>query len=68
MHSSDPDHNNHLVRTVFSMLSHSVRWRASLQERIRLFGDLHHAPIEVANPLRGQLNRENGYFPVPVRT
>ena len=22
---------------------------------------------KVANPARGQLNRENGYFPVPVR-
>ena len=24
-------------------------------------------PGEVANPARGQLNRENEYFPVPVR-
>ena len=24
-------------------------------------------PGEVANPPRGQLNRENGYSPVPVR-
>ena len=25
-------------------------------------------PSKVANPARGQLNRENEYFPVPVRT
>ena len=25
-------------------------------------------PGKVANPTRGQLNRENEYFPVPVRT
>ena len=25
-------------------------------------------PGKVANPARGQLNRENGYFSVPVRT
>ena len=24
-------------------------------------------PDKVANPARGQLNRENEYFPVPVR-
>ena len=24
-------------------------------------------PDKVANPARGQLNRENTYFPVPVR-
>ena len=24
-------------------------------------------PGEVANPARGQLNKENGHFPVPVR-
>ena len=24
-------------------------------------------PGKVANPARGHLNRENGYFPVPVR-
>ena len=30
MQSSALDHNNLFVRTVFSMLSHSVRWRASL--------------------------------------
>ena len=24
-------------------------------------------PGKVANPARGQLNSENGYFPVPVR-
>ena len=24
-------------------------------------------PGKVANPARGQLNREKGYFPVPVR-
>ena len=24
-------------------------------------------PGKVANPARGQLNTENGYFPVPVR-
>ena len=24
-------------------------------------------PGKVANPARGQLNRENAYFPVPVR-
>ena len=24
-------------------------------------------PGKVANPVRGQLNRENDYFPVPVR-
>ena len=29
MRSSAPDHNNLLMRTVVSMLSHSVRWRAS---------------------------------------
>ena len=32
MRSSAPDHNNLLVHTVVSMLSHSVRWRASLKE------------------------------------
>ena len=25
-------------------------------------------PVKVANPARGQLNRENEYFPDPVRT
>ena len=25
-------------------------------------------PVKAANPARGQLNRENEYFPVPVRT
>ena len=44
MRSSAPDHNNLLVRMVVSMLSHPVRWRASLDERIHLFGDLHQAP------------------------
>ena len=24
-------------------------------------------PDKVANPARGQLNKENGYFPIPVR-
>ena len=55
--SSALDHNNLLVRTVVSILSHSVRWRASLQERVRLFGDLHEAPriqsnIHVAHSYR----------------
>ena len=47
MRSSAPDHNNLLVRTVVSMFSHSVLWRAYLKERMRLFGDLHRAPIGV---------------------
>ena len=45
MRSSAPAHNNLLVRRVVPMLSHSVRWRASLYEKMRLFGDLHQAPM-----------------------
>ena len=44
MRSSAPDHNNLLVSTVVSMLSHLVRWKASLKKRVSLFGDLRQAP------------------------
>ena len=33
----------------------------------RTYGKSKDQPGKVANPARGQLNRENEYFPVPVR-
>ena len=41
---SAPPHNNLLVRTVVSILSQPVRWRARSYERVRWSRDLHQAP------------------------
>ena len=44
MRSRAPDHINLLVRKVASTLSHPIRWRTSLSQRMQLFSDLHQAP------------------------
>ena len=78
--SSALDHNNLLVRTDVSMLSHSVRWRASLWERMGLFGELHQAPRIRSNilwcvvrslvqwPFRGSMSRIRIREPLLPRT
>ena len=57
---------------IFASLSHTHSWYKVGMLKVPVwYGHTHSKsmdqPGKVANPARGQLNRENEYFPVPVR-
>ena len=50
------EENTHTNSKYYSMYIYGITYKQSMDQ-----------PGKVANPARGQLNRENEYFPVPVR-
>ena len=63
MRTSAPDHNNFLVRTVTSIVSHPVRWMVSLEEGTRLLGGLNQAHPLIADGPVAILPVETRIFP-----